>query len=197
MNVLARSVRRFGSVDVAAPEMLTIQCCESSAVAGDHTRTVTIIAPTSGGLMSFAVKRVTCLGCKTPLKPNALSELLRSRRVTIVRAAAHPSIPINRSSSLQQLSTKDGRTSRSAGRAHLPSRDCLRALVDAVPALPGFSAPGELGTMTATACRSLLRLTTFAPRTGCPLHVEGLPDLLHAQEGANGSRRLGRHSSAL
>lgn len=44
------------------------------SVAGDHTRTVTIIAPTSGGLMSFAVKRVTCLGCKTPLKPNALSE---------------------------------------------------------------------------------------------------------------------------
>ena len=48
---------------------------EPFTVAGDHTRTVTIIAPTSGGLMSFAVKRVTCLGCKTPLKPNALSEL--------------------------------------------------------------------------------------------------------------------------
>ncbi|GAA5955930.1 hypothetical protein JCM8115_004364 [Rhodotorula mucilaginosa] len=46
----------------------------SSLLAGDHTRTVTIIAPTSGGLMSFAVKRVTCLGCKTPLKPNALNQ---------------------------------------------------------------------------------------------------------------------------
>lgn len=49
--------------------------------------------------MSFAVKRVTCLGCKTPLKPNALSELLRIR--PNVRAAAHRSSAINRSSSLQ------------------------------------------------------------------------------------------------
>ncbi|GAA6047885.1 hypothetical protein JCM3770_004691, partial [Rhodotorula araucariae] len=41
----------------------------SSLLAGDHTRTVSIVAPTVGGLMKFAVKTVTCLGCKTPLKP--------------------------------------------------------------------------------------------------------------------------------
>lgn len=35
---------------------------------GDHTRTVQIATPTTGGLMKFAVKTATCLGCKTPLK---------------------------------------------------------------------------------------------------------------------------------
>lgn len=44
-----------------------------ATVAGDHTRTVSIVAPTVGGLMKFAVKTVTCLGCRTPLKPNSLS----------------------------------------------------------------------------------------------------------------------------
>ena len=39
-------------------------------VSGDHTRTVQIATPTIGGLMKFAVKTVTCLGCKTPLKTN-------------------------------------------------------------------------------------------------------------------------------
>ncbi|KDE06028.1 DNA polymerase delta catalytic subunit, variant [Microbotryum lychnidis-dioicae p1A1 Lamole] len=42
----------------------------SSLLTGDHTRIVSIVAPTSGGLMKFAVRTMTCLGCKTPLKPN-------------------------------------------------------------------------------------------------------------------------------
>ncbi|GAA5907898.1 DNA-directed DNA polymerase delta POL3 [Sporobolomyces salmoneus] len=46
----------------------------SSLLAGDHTRTVSIVAPTVGGLMKFAVKTVTCLGCRTPLKPNSLNQ---------------------------------------------------------------------------------------------------------------------------
>ncbi|GEM06433.1 DNA polymerase delta subunit 1 [Rhodotorula toruloides] len=46
----------------------------SSLLAGDHTRTVSIVAPTVGGLMKFAVKTVTCLGCRTPLRPNALNQ---------------------------------------------------------------------------------------------------------------------------
>ncbi|KAH8082305.1 DNA polymerase family B-domain-containing protein [Filobasidium floriforme] len=41
-----------------------------SLLSGDHTRTVQIATPTIGGLMKFAVKTVTCLGCKTPLKTN-------------------------------------------------------------------------------------------------------------------------------
>ena len=39
-------------------------------VSGDHTRSIQIATPTVGGLMKFAVKTVTCLGCKTPLKAN-------------------------------------------------------------------------------------------------------------------------------
>ncbi|WWD22492.1 DNA polymerase delta catalytic subunit [Kwoniella shandongensis] len=39
-------------------------------LAGDHTRTIQIATPTIGGLMKFAVKTVTCLGCKTPLRSN-------------------------------------------------------------------------------------------------------------------------------
>ncbi|KAF9462946.1 delta DNA polymerase [Collybia nuda] len=39
-------------------------------LSGDHTRTIQIATPTVGGLMKFAVKTVTCLGCKTPLRAN-------------------------------------------------------------------------------------------------------------------------------
>lgn len=42
----------------------------SPTVAGEHTRTIQIATPTIGGLMKFAVKTVTCLGCKTPLRSN-------------------------------------------------------------------------------------------------------------------------------
>ena len=41
----------------------------SVVVSGDHTRTIQIATPTVGGLMKFAVKTRTCLGCKTALKP--------------------------------------------------------------------------------------------------------------------------------
>ncbi|PPQ66648.1 hypothetical protein CVT26_009402 [Gymnopilus dilepis] len=40
----------------------------SSLLSGDHTRTIQIATPTVGGLMKFAVKTVTCMGCKTPLR---------------------------------------------------------------------------------------------------------------------------------
>ncbi|KAJ3224837.1 DNA-directed DNA polymerase delta [Clydaea vesicula] len=39
----------------------------SSLLSGDHTRTVQIAAPSSGGLMKFAVRNATCLGCRVPL----------------------------------------------------------------------------------------------------------------------------------
>ncbi|PAV20072.1 delta DNA polymerase [Pyrrhoderma noxium] len=41
----------------------------NSLLSGDHTRTIQIATPTVGGLMKFAVKTVTCLGCKTALRP--------------------------------------------------------------------------------------------------------------------------------
>ncbi|KIM31867.1 hypothetical protein M408DRAFT_327272 [Serendipita vermifera MAFF 305830] len=40
----------------------------SKLLNGDHTRTVSIATPTTGGLMKFAVKTANCLGCKAPLK---------------------------------------------------------------------------------------------------------------------------------
>ncbi|KAI5452167.1 DNA-directed DNA polymerase delta [Naganishia albida] len=42
----------------------------NSLLAGDHTRTIQIATPTVGGLMKFAVKTVTCLGCRTVLRTN-------------------------------------------------------------------------------------------------------------------------------
>ncbi|KAJ7089671.1 DNA polymerase family B-domain-containing protein [Mycena belliarum] len=42
----------------------------ASLLSGDHTRAIQIATPTVGGLMKFAVKTVTCLGCKTPLRAN-------------------------------------------------------------------------------------------------------------------------------
>lgn len=35
---------------------------------GDHTRTISVAAPTTGGLMRFAVKTAVCMHCKRPLK---------------------------------------------------------------------------------------------------------------------------------
>ena len=34
---------------------------------GDHTRTISVSAPVVGGLMKFATRTATCMGCKTPL----------------------------------------------------------------------------------------------------------------------------------
>ncbi|TPX31708.1 DNA-directed DNA polymerase [Synchytrium microbalum] len=41
-----------------------------SLLSGEHTRTISIAAPTTGGLMKFAIRSLTCLGCKTPLPKN-------------------------------------------------------------------------------------------------------------------------------
>lgn len=39
-------------------------------LSGDHTRTVKMSAPKTGGLLKFAKKSETCKNCKSPLKPN-------------------------------------------------------------------------------------------------------------------------------
>ncbi|CAI6100323.1 hypothetical protein V2G26_008336 [Clonostachys chloroleuca] len=38
-----------------------------SLLTGDHTRTISVAAPSVGGLMKFAKKTQTCMGCKKPL----------------------------------------------------------------------------------------------------------------------------------
>ncbi|KAF7973956.1 hypothetical protein HWV62_13918 [Athelia sp. TMB] len=42
----------------------------NSLLSGSHTRSIQIATPTVGGLMKFAVKTVTCMSCKTPLRAN-------------------------------------------------------------------------------------------------------------------------------
>ena len=39
----------------------------NSLLAGDHTRSISVAAPTLGGLMKFTKKMQTCMGCKKPL----------------------------------------------------------------------------------------------------------------------------------
>ncbi|KIW21021.1 hypothetical protein PV08_01600 [Exophiala spinifera] len=39
----------------------------NSLLAGDHTRSISVAAPTVGGLMKFTKKTQTCMGCKKPL----------------------------------------------------------------------------------------------------------------------------------
>ncbi|KAI5808354.1 DNA polymerase delta subunit [Pyronema omphalodes] len=41
---------------------------------GDHTRIITVSAPSVGGLMKFAKKTQTCMGCKTPLNKKGQTE---------------------------------------------------------------------------------------------------------------------------
>ncbi|KAF1937142.1 catalytic subunit DNA polymeras-like protein delta [Clathrospora elynae] len=56
----------------------------NSLLAGAHTRSITVAAPTMGGLMKFAKKTSTCMGCKKPLvagheKDGAVCENCRPR----------------------------------------------------------------------------------------------------------------------
>ncbi|KAI5806949.1 DNA polymerase family B-domain-containing protein [Geopyxis carbonaria] len=45
-----------------------------SLLSGDHMRIVSVKAPTVGGLMKFAKKTQTCMGCKTPLTKKGQTE---------------------------------------------------------------------------------------------------------------------------
>ncbi|PVI00869.1 catalytic subunit DNA polymeras-like protein delta [Periconia macrospinosa] len=56
----------------------------ASLLTGQHTRTISVAAPTMGGLMKFAKKTATCMGCKKPLtntveKDGAVCENCRPR----------------------------------------------------------------------------------------------------------------------
>ncbi|KAH8724119.1 catalytic subunit DNA polymerase-like protein delta [Phaeosphaeriaceae sp. PMI808] len=56
----------------------------ASLLTGDHTRSITVAAPAMGGLMKFAKRTQTCMGCKKPLikaheKEGAVCEDCRPR----------------------------------------------------------------------------------------------------------------------
>jgi DNA polymerase delta subunit 1 len=61
-----------------------------SLVTGDHTRSIQIATPTVGGLMKFAVKTATCLGCRTPLKD---TNSRKSRLIPKKNWVSHSDIP--------------------------------------------------------------------------------------------------------
>lgn len=147
----------------------------NSLLAGEHTRTISIATPTIGGLMKFAVRTVTCLGCKTPLKTAnkgawpagarashmsyALALLLTDRSLS----------PTRRRRRLPELPAADRRALPKATANDLAAPGQLFPPVDPVPALPGFASPGR------------------------PLFKQGLPHLLHARQGSKGRRR--RHDN--
>lgn len=61
---------------------------------GEHTRSVSIAAPSLGGLMKFAKKTATCMGCKTPLttpqeKEGAVCENCRPRIGELYQKTLH------------------------------------------------------------------------------------------------------------
>ncbi|TPX11063.1 uncharacterized protein E0L32_007924 [Thyridium curvatum] len=62
-----------------------------SLLNGSHTRTVTVVAPTVGGLIGFAKRMPTCMGCKRPLKSageSAVCENCTSRIPELCQRAA-------------------------------------------------------------------------------------------------------------
>lgn len=50
----------------------------SQLLTGDHTRTISKSAPTVGGLMKFAIKTVTCMGCKAPVPKGTNSPVCKN-----------------------------------------------------------------------------------------------------------------------
>ena len=76
-NQLAKPLGRIFEPTIGAKKAAQL-------LTGDHTRAVSIAAPTMGGLMKFAKKTQTCMGCKKPLtkaeeKDGAVCENCRPR----------------------------------------------------------------------------------------------------------------------
>lgn len=141
-------------------------------VSGDHTRAIQIATPTVGGLMKFTVKTATCLGCKTPLRP---TNSRKSKRTPILLVTL---LRYHRWGRLQQLSTTPWRVVSKANRSDIQAADRLWTFVDTMSTLPGLLTSGLLCDC-ATYSRSHLRL-------GRPMHEQGLPHLLYAEESTKG-----------
>ncbi|KAJ3307302.1 DNA-directed DNA polymerase delta [Kappamyces sp. JEL0829] len=98
----------------------------SSLLSGDHTRTVSIAAPSSGALMKFAIKTATCLGCRAPLR--------RNPKEAVCENCTHllPELYSRQVSNLDALSTRSAKLwtqcQRCQGSLHQPvlctSQDC-------------------------------------------------------------------------
>lgn len=51
----------------------------SSLFTGDHTRSISVVTPKSGGIMKFAKLSLSCLGCKSPIPGGALCKFCKSK----------------------------------------------------------------------------------------------------------------------
>ena len=109
------------------------------SVSGDHTRTIRIATPSIGGLMKFAVKTVTCLGCKTPLRANNSKDksLFRIQGYAIVVDTS------NRRSDLQQLSTKNRGTISQASRNYVRIASAVFTTMDTMSTMSRIAASGR------------------------------------------------------
>lgn len=150
-------------------------------VSGDHTRTIQVATPTVGGLMKFAVKTATCLGCKTPLRAN---NSVKSE--SLARVVRYLNFRTNDPLLQTALcATTVGRDSGSSTRNRSPprqsckcgSRACGRSVNDARARCIRY----------VSNCRSFCMSKMLSQsRIGCPVFQSRLPDLLYAQEGAKG-----------
>jgi len=148
----------------------------NSLLAGEHTRSIQIATPTVGGLMKFAVKTATCLGCRTPLKSSkgmsqGLESMLTLRERSLRKLPAEVARAVSEAGELPIPRTK-----LTLGCNDVRAADRLCAPMDSVPALPRIASPGM------SACSS------FPNTPGRHLHLCRLPDLLPPHSTTEGGR---------
>lgn len=115
-----------------------------ASVAGEHTRSIQIATPTVGGLMKFAVKTATCLGCRTPLKGKK-GQSNRVEATLIVRERCLRQLPSSSSRAVSEAGETHTNLSSLTfqGRHNICPAARFCSPVDSVPALPGVVAPGR------------------------------------------------------
>jgi hypothetical protein len=132
-------------------------------VSGEHTRTIQIATPTVGGLMKFAVKTVTCLGCKTPLRANnsvsSTTRIACAAHTTLIhsRLLVDGAVCDNCRPRISELYQKQVRflsywlappitfaqNSRTAGSYDISNTGKIRQTLDAMSTVPRISPSGE------------------------------------------------------
>ena len=148
-------------------------------VSGDHTRAIQIATPTVGGLMKFAVKTVTCLGCKTPLRANNSVKGKQTLPFPIGRSR----IPLQDGAVCNNCRPRIGELYQKqvASTSELQVRfsrlwtQCQRCQ----------------GSLHQVPFRFLfeMKLALRNILLGCPVYKQGLSDFLHEEKGAKGCGR--------
>lgn len=77
-NMLRKPLER-----IFEPVMKSAKGGVSSLFVGDHTRTVAVVTPKSGGMMKFAKIGLSCLGCKSPISSGAVCKFCVSKEAEV------------------------------------------------------------------------------------------------------------------